>query len=113
MYKTVGIYRKMEDVQEFERFYISEFMPRMLKLPGVLEMKISKLVPTQLPNQDPGLQDIQLVVETYYESAETIRQLMATEEGRQLGSLLAAKGQGKIGAYVAQEYKVKSTVLRL
>ncbi|MFD1407792.1 EthD family reductase [Kroppenstedtia eburnea] len=113
MYKTVGIYGKMENLQEFERFYISEFMPRMLKLPGVIEMKISKLVPTQLPDQDPEFQEIQLMVETYYESAETIRQLMGTEEGRQLGSLLSVKCQGKIGAYVAQEYKVKSSVVRL
>lgn len=109
MFKTVGIYKKMDNIREFEEFYISEFMPRMLQLPGVLEMKINKVMPTQLPNQDPGLQEIELIVETYYKSPETIKHLMATKEGKELADLLISKGQGKFGAFVAQEYRVESS----
>lgn len=108
MFKTVGIYRKLENPHEFEKFYIYEFMPRMLQLPGVLEMKISKLASTQLPGQDPHLQEIEFIVETYYESPETIKKLMATKEGREIANLLMTRVNGKMGAYVAKEYRVKS-----
>lgn len=108
MFKTVGIYKSMNSPRDFEKFYISEFMPRMLQLPGVIEMKISKLTPTQLPNQDSDLQEINLIVETYYESADTLKQLMTTEEGQKIASLLVSQGQEKVGAFVAQEYKVQN-----
>ncbi|MBA4493323.1 hypothetical protein ACFO25_06360 [Paenactinomyces guangxiensis] len=108
MFKTMGIYKRMKNIQEFQRFYVSEFMPRMLQLPGVLEMKINSLTTAESANDAEDHFEIDLIVETYYESAETIKQLMATEEGRSLGNWLVSKGEGKVGAFVAQEYRVQS-----
>jgi hypothetical protein len=41
MYKTIGIYKNLKDIGEFERFYVSEVMPKMLKLPGVIKMNVT------------------------------------------------------------------------
>lgn len=39
--------------------------------------------------------------------ADTLKQLMTTEEGQKIANLLVSRGREKVGAFVAQEYKVQ------
>lgn len=34
MFKTIALYKDVEDAEAFEAFYVNEFIPKMLSCPG-------------------------------------------------------------------------------
>ncbi|SFJ68944.1 hypothetical protein [Thermoflavimicrobium dichotomicum] len=95
MYKTVGIYKGIDDIEAFEKFYVKEVIPRMLKLPGVIKMNITRLYYTNPENQPDGLQDVQFIIETHYESLEAIHKVLDTPEGQELARIITGKNKGR------------------
>lgn len=102
MIKTVGIYKNIQNPKEFEEYYISKVMPRLLQFPGVIRMKITSL--KSISNQQPeGMEEIQLIIETYYQSQDTIEELLSTTEGREIIRLITNNPEGELGSYFGKE----------
>jgi hypothetical protein len=50
------------------------------------------------------LKDVQLIIETYYESEEAIQQALSTPEGKEIARLLTSKNKGHLGVFLGKEY---------
>ncbi len=103
MYKTIGIYKGIRDLDEFEKFYTSEIAPRILEVSGVIKMDFTRLYYTDAMKQPPGLEDVQVIVETYYESIEALQKALDSIEGRELTKLITRKFNGIVGAFLGKE----------
>ncbi|SHE69302.1 conserved hypothetical protein [Seinonella peptonophila] len=102
MYKTVGVYRNIKDVKAFEEYYVNEVMPRFLRLPGVIRMEITSLfdVTEQQPN---GMENIQLLVETYYESKKAVQYVLSSSIGKDIAKKIMENPTGEVASFVGRE----------
>lgn len=112
MFKTVGIYKDLEDPEEFQKYYMNEIMPRMLTLPGVVKMKITSLKNTNPNEQPPELRGIQLIIETYYESPHFIKNNAMTPKGKKLIQLFSHNYRENMGAFIASEFTVTPDMIQ-
>ncbi|MCH5584738.1 hypothetical protein MK805_07105 [Shimazuella sp. AN120528] len=110
MYKTVGIYTKITDKKKFEKYYVENILPRMIKFPGVIKLKITHLI-TSTREIPASFQDIKFVIETYYETIDDVRQLVNTTEGKEIVKMILDNPYGTCGRYIgeAESYSLKNT----
>lgn len=102
MVKTVGIYKNIKDPESFEQYYIKNVLPRLLQFPGVIRMKITSL--KSITDQQPeGLEKVQLIIETYYQSQEVIEDLLTTPEGQEIIRLITNNPNGELGSFFGRE----------
>ncbi|WP_044642344.1 EthD domain-containing protein [Risungbinella massiliensis] len=105
MFKTIGIYKGLEDVEKFQRFYVQEVMPRMLDLPGVQQMRITALTNTNPEDQPFDMGDVQFIIETFYDSPESVKQVTMTPEGQELIKILGTYRKN-MAAFVGKEHTI-------
>jgi tetrahydromethanopterin S-methyltransferase subunit B len=103
MYKTIGIYKGIRNIDEFEKFYTQEVAPRILEVAGVIKMDFTRLYYTNAMKQPTGLEDVQFIVETYYESLEALQRALDSMEGRELTRLITGRFNGIVGAFLGKE----------
>jgi uncharacterized protein (TIGR02118 family) len=101
MYKTIGIYTNITDKQKFEKYYVNQILPRMIKFPGVIKMKITKLIATtrKIPE---SYSDLKFIIETYFETIDDVRELVNTSEGKEIIKLILDNPYGICGRYVGE-----------
>lgn len=105
MFKTIGIYKGLDDVAKFQRFYVQEVMPRMLELPGVQQMRITALTNTNPEDQPFDMGDVQFIIETFYDSPESVKQLAMTSEGQEMIKILGTYRKN-MAAFVGREHTI-------
>lgn len=104
MFKTIALYKQIEDPQSFIRFYVHEFVPKMLALPGVVKLEINHLYPSLMSGPSSEEEPTYfLLCETYFESAEALDQLLKSPEGLELARLIMEEASEFMTAYVAME----------
>jgi hypothetical protein len=101
MYKTVGIYKNISDSKDFEKYYMEKVFPKLITFPGVLKMKITNLIDKTRENP-PGMNHIQFIIETHYESIDDLRKIIETEEGRTIARTILGNQYAECGRYVGE-----------
>lgn len=80
MVKLVAIYRKPENVEEFDRHYYNIHAPLAEKMPGLLKLEVNKIYGTPM-----GESDLHLIAEMYFENRESLANALSSPEGRAAG----------------------------
>lgn len=101
MFKTVGIYKNIKDPNAFEEYYQTKVFPIILSLPGVINIRVSTLIPTG--QMDPNDDSVKILFETYYESAEALEQLMSSEAGKDVIQLILGHDLAEFESYIGIE----------
>jgi len=83
MVKLIALYKKPENLEEFERNYFESHLPLASKIPGLLRAEISRI--SGGPAGDP---EYFLMAELYFESLDALNQGMASEAGKAAGKNL-------------------------
>lgn len=101
MFKTVGIYKNIKDLNKFEEYYTTIVFPFLLNLPGVCNIRVSTLIPTGHQETDEG--SVKMLFETYYESAEALEQIMSSEQGEEFVRLILQHNLAEFESYIGTE----------
>jgi uncharacterized protein (TIGR02118 family) len=88
MVKLIALYKKPDNVEEFEKHYYDVHMPLVSKIPGLIKSEVAKL------NGLPG-QDVQyyMLTEMYFENMDKLNEGMASPEGKAAGRNLMGFAQ--------------------
>lgn len=77
MVKLVALYKKPENIEEFEDKYYNSHLPLANKMPGLKKVEISKM--TGAPMGDAPYY---MMAELYFESMSDLNTAMTSEEGK-------------------------------
>jgi hypothetical protein len=104
MIKTIGLFKNIDNLDEFEQYYVNIVLPKVLKIPGVIKMDITSLLHSN-DEQPEGLDDICLIVETYFESLEVFQEILESGENLDLTEevISFSNGQSKFGIFMGKE----------
>ncbi|WP_026673141.1 EthD family reductase [Alkalihalobacterium bogoriense] len=80
MVKLIALYKTPEDKEAFDKHYFEVHAPLTAKIPGLREMKVSKIVGSPM-----GKTDYYLQCEMYYDSHEAFKAAMKTDEAKASG----------------------------
>ncbi|GAX89286.1 EthD family reductase [Effusibacillus lacus] len=80
MVKLVAIYRKPENVKEFDEHYHNVHAPLAAKMPGLVKLEVNKVYGTPM-----GESDLHLIAEMYFETKEALANALSSPEGRAAG----------------------------
>ncbi|WP_124728368.1 EthD family reductase [Staphylospora marina] len=101
MYKTIGLYKQMENPEEFIDFYEQVITPRLLCLPGVVKVEMTRLMASPFrESQDESAYF--LMVETSFESPEALQQVLQSPEGMETVRLLVERAGESMTAFVGK-----------
>lgn len=91
MFKFTTIYRKVDDEEKLETFFVNTHLPLAESLPHLSKREISRVL------RKPGGQSRHyLMVELYFEGEEAFQQAMGSEIGLQLIQALAPWAEAKL-----------------
>lgn len=110
MYKTIAIYSRIRDLDEFEVFYTNEVITRVLELPEVKHIRVTTLIPA---NQLTHTDEVSLLVETYYHSAEALQKVLDSEEGKEITQYfiyIQESGMANIESFFGNESLFSNTL---
>lgn len=110
MYKTIAIYSRIKDLNEFEVFYANEVITRVLELDEVKHIRVTTLIPA---NQLDQTDEVSLLVETYYHSAEALQQVLVSEKGKEITQFfiyIQETGMAKIESFFGNESLFSNTL---
>jgi uncharacterized protein (TIGR02118 family) len=104
MIKIQGLYKNVWDLDEFEKYYTTVLVPKILSIPGIIKMNYTSLYHSS-DKQPEGLNDIHVMTETYFESVEVMREILSSEEAIEITKMITALSEenAQIASYIAQE----------
>jgi uncharacterized protein (TIGR02118 family) len=104
MIKIQGLYKNVWDLDEFEKYYTTVLVPKILSIPGIIKMNYTSLYHSS-DKQPEGLNDIHVMTETYFESVELMREILSSEEAIEITKMITALSEenAQIASYIAQE----------
>lgn len=80
MVKLVAIYRKPENIAEFEQHYFDIHAPLAEKVPGLIKLEVNKVY-----GSPTGESDFHLIAEMLFESKEALEKAMKSSEMKAAG----------------------------
>lgn len=80
MAKLIALYKQPEDKEAFDEHYFNTHTPITEKIPGLREMKVTKIVGSPM-----GKSDYYLLCEMVYDDQESLQKAMKTDEGKASG----------------------------
>ena len=80
MVKFIAIYRKPENVEDFDKHYNEVHAPLAAKMPGLIKLEVNKIYGTPM-----GESDLHLIAEMYFETKEAMVQALSSPEGKAAG----------------------------
>ncbi|MFC7439941.1 EthD family reductase [Laceyella putida] len=106
MYKTVGLYKRMDNEEEFYDYYTNVVVPQLLNIPGVLKVEVTRLHSTQISGDDTYF----LMGETYFANYEAFQRVLSSPEGQAAITAMLNKAEDFMTAYVGQEESFKTNI---
>jgi uncharacterized protein (TIGR02118 family) len=85
VHKLMLLFRRPENVLEFERKWSEEFVRKAERMPGLRRVSVSRIQETLT-----GEIGLHLVHEFFFDDAQTLREAMASPEGQTAGKALMA-----------------------
>ncbi|PAV28903.1 ethyl tert-butyl ether degradation protein EthD [Virgibacillus profundi] len=80
MVKLIALYKQPEDPAKFDEHYFNVHTPITKKIPGLKDMKVTKVVGSPM-----GKSDYYLLCEMFYDTHESLQKAMKTDEGKASG----------------------------
>lgn len=80
MVKLIALYKKPENVAEFEKRYFEEHIPLANKMPGLRRVEISRMVGSPM-----GESPYHLMAELYFDNMDALKAAMSSPEGKEAG----------------------------
>ncbi len=80
MVKLIAIYRKPENIEEFDKHYFEVHAPLAEKVPGLVKLEVNKVY-----GSPAGESNLHLIAEMVFESKEALATAMKTPEMRAAG----------------------------
>lgn len=80
MVKFIAIYRKPENVEDFDKHYNEVHAPLAAKMPGLIKLEVNRIYGTPM-----GESDLHLIAEMYFETKEAMLQALSSPEGKAAG----------------------------
>lgn len=80
MYKLIALFKRPENVEEFDRHYDTVHAPLMQQVPG-----LQKLVVTRNPRSFSGDSPYYLIAEMHFPDKDTFKTAMGSEENKAAG----------------------------
>ncbi|MCA1030422.1 EthD family reductase [Bacillus timonensis] len=80
MMKVVALYKHPENKEEFDQHYFSVHAPLTKKIPGLLDMKLTRFTGSPM-----GESPYYMMCEMIYENKETFKTAMKSEEAKASG----------------------------
>ncbi|KGX86890.1 EthD family reductase [Pontibacillus litoralis] len=81
MVKMIALYKHPEDIEAFDEHYFNTHSPITAKIPGLRDMKVTRVV----GNPMGGKGKYYLMCEMYYDSHESLKEAMKTDEAKASG----------------------------
>lgn len=78
--KVIALYKQPEDKEKFDDHYFNVHSPLTAKIPGLREMKVTKIVGSPM-----GKSEYYLQCEMIYDDMESLQKAMQTDEGEASG----------------------------
>lgn len=80
MVKLIAIYKKPENVEEFDKHYKEVHAPLAEKMPGLLKLEVNKIY-----GSPAGDSNLHLIAEMYFETKEALMNALSSPEGEAAG----------------------------
>ncbi|AMA73930.1 MULTISPECIES: EthD family reductase [Aneurinibacillus] len=80
MVKLIAIYKKPENVEEFDKHYKEVHAPLAEKMPGLLKLEVNKIY-----GSPAGDSNLHLIAEMYFETKEALMNALSSPEGKAAG----------------------------
>ncbi|MCP3772757.1 EthD family reductase [Paenibacillus sp. MZ04-78.2] len=80
MVKLIAIYRKPENIEDFDKHYAEVHAPLAAKMPGLLRLEVSRIYGTPM-----GESDLHLMAEMYFDDKQALVQALSSPEGKAAG----------------------------
>ncbi|MUV37545.1 putative 11.0 kDa protein in thcB-thcC intergenic region [Lentibacillus sp. JNUCC-1] len=80
MVKLIALYKQPEDKAAFDEHYFNVHTPLTQKIPGLRDMKVTKIVGSPM-----GKSEFYLLCEMFYDDHEALQEAMKTDEGKASG----------------------------
>lgn len=98
--KSVSIFRNIDDIESFERFYKKVIFPRLHKMPGVIYTDVTQIAVLSEEKVAADLKGIEFIVETYFESYEAMQLIFSTPEGLEMMQIIEDYSPGELSVFV-------------
>jgi len=80
MFKMVALFKKPENQEEFDHYYFSTHIPLTKKIPGLQELKVTKITGSPM-----GESEYYLMCEMFYENKEAFKEASKSAESKASG----------------------------
>lgn len=98
MVKLIALYKQPENKEEFDEHYFNVHTPLTKKIPGLIDMKVTRVV-----GSPQGKSDFYLMCEMYYESHEDLQNGMKSDEGKASGKDLMSFAGNLVTMMIGEE----------
>jgi hypothetical protein len=107
MIKTITIFKKVGNVDALLQFYIEVIFPKIHEIPGVVCTDITSVYESS-PDVAQDLVGVQVIMETHFESVETMNALVFSNEGYELMAKATEITPCEISFFVGKEKRFSS-----
>lgn len=98
MFKIIAIYKKPDDVESFEKYYNEVHTPLVKKIPGLKELRI-----TRIKGAPFGQTDIYLIAEMIFETKEDYKKALSSKEAMEAGQDALKFSNNKVEIILGEE----------
>lgn len=98
MIKMIALYKQPKDKEAFDEHYKNVHTPVTEKIPGLKKMEVTKIIGSPM-----GKSDYYLLCEMYYESHESFRAAMKSDEAKASGKDVMAFAGDLVTMMIGEE----------
>ncbi|WP_028778384.1 hypothetical protein [Shimazuella kribbensis] len=104
MFKIVVIYKNLEDLNDFRKFYLEVIFPQAKKVNGIIGTNITRVQQiSEWVHTD--LHDLQYILELHFESRDSLSKVGNTSDGQELLELLKGFSNGEFLYFMGNEQR--------
>ena len=102
MYKLIAIYKIPSDIESFNKHYQDVHTPLAAKVPGLKELRVSKIDGTPR-----GASDLHMIAEMVFDDKTSFGEAMKTKENMEAGKDLMGFAKEVVSVHFASEEIIK------
>ncbi|MGD6801135.1 EthD family reductase [Rossellomorea vietnamensis] len=99
MVKLIALYKHPENKEQFDEHYFNTHAPITAKIPGLKEMKVTKVVGSPMGGEGKYY----LMCEMFYDSHESLKAAMKSDEGKASGKDLMSFAGDLVTLMIGEE----------
>jgi hypothetical protein len=96
MIKSLILFKDLESKEVFRQFYLTQFLPRVKNISGVIGIKITNYLQQISQDLIPIIDGLEFVIELHFESKHEMSRVVETTKCQELLKLIDEKLPGEI-----------------